>query len=306
MEEKDQQPLHEQQPDKPVEEKPQPPLVADIKTTGEPAEPLITLHEPVPQTSKQPETPDMEVHHHSHAHGKKNWKAYFWEFLMLFLAVFCGFLAEYQLEHKIERDKGKEMIVSLIEDLKKDTALLNTHLSIRKENKIAMDSLVILLTAPDIKERGADIYFCGRRIFRFTFPRYTDRTIQQLKNAGSFRLIKNSKTADSILKYYSLWEGIIFLQNQAQERVGEFIVSTRQVFDPLVFEAMVNDQTENRITRPEGNPSLLTYNKDQMISMISIIHNLKSSNRRMQLDYVDLKNEAAGLIEFLKKEYHLE
>ena len=51
---------------------------------------------------EQPETPniqpenyeEMEVHHHTHAsHGKKNWKNYFWEFLMLFLAVFCGFLA---------------------------------------------------------------------------------------------------------------------------------------------------------------------------------------------------------------------
>lgn len=38
---------------------------------------------------------NMEVHHHTHpSHGKKTWKEYFWEFLMLFLAVFCGFLAE--------------------------------------------------------------------------------------------------------------------------------------------------------------------------------------------------------------------
>ena len=34
---------------------------------------------------------NMEVHHHAHHEGKKNWKTYFWEFLMLFLAVFCGF-----------------------------------------------------------------------------------------------------------------------------------------------------------------------------------------------------------------------
>ena len=41
---------------------------------------------------------NMEVHHHAHhGHEKKTWKNYFWEFLMLFLAVFCGFLAEYQL-----------------------------------------------------------------------------------------------------------------------------------------------------------------------------------------------------------------
>ena len=58
----------------------------------------------------------MEVHHHSHlASGEthtssppagragKKWTHYFWEFLMLFLAVFCGFLAEYQLEHTIEK-----------------------------------------------------------------------------------------------------------------------------------------------------------------------------------------------------------
>ena len=34
----------------------------------------------------------MEVHHHAHT-SRKKWTHYFWEFLMLFLAVFCGFLA---------------------------------------------------------------------------------------------------------------------------------------------------------------------------------------------------------------------
>ena len=36
----------------------------------------------------------MEVHHHPIAIGshcaRKKWTHYFWEFLMLFLAVFCG------------------------------------------------------------------------------------------------------------------------------------------------------------------------------------------------------------------------
>jgi hypothetical protein len=35
----------------------------------------------------------MEVHHHAHT-ARKKWTHYFWEFLMLFVAVFCGFLAE--------------------------------------------------------------------------------------------------------------------------------------------------------------------------------------------------------------------
>jgi hypothetical protein len=43
---------------------------------------------------------------------------------MLFLAVFCGFLAEYQLEHKIEKDREKQFIRSMIEDLENDTSNL--------------------------------------------------------------------------------------------------------------------------------------------------------------------------------------
>src|SRR5688572_27320864 len=78
-----------------------------------------------------PQTENMEVHHHAHAsdpgshRGRKKWTHYFWEFLMLFLAVFCGFLAEYQLEHKIEHDREKQYMVSMVEDLKKDTGSIN-------------------------------------------------------------------------------------------------------------------------------------------------------------------------------------
>ena len=42
----------------------------------------------------------MEVHAHTHTE-KKKFTHYLWEFLMLFLAVFCGFLAENFREHKI-------------------------------------------------------------------------------------------------------------------------------------------------------------------------------------------------------------
>ena len=74
----------------------------------------------------------MEVHHHAHdpaaPHHKKNWKSYFWEFLMLFLAVFCGFLAEYQLEHKIEAERAKKYMYDMVENLKYDTIRYNRNL----------------------------------------------------------------------------------------------------------------------------------------------------------------------------------
>jgi hypothetical protein len=35
---------------------------------------------------------------------------------MLFFAVFCGFLAEYALEHKIETDRERQYAFSTVED----------------------------------------------------------------------------------------------------------------------------------------------------------------------------------------------
>ena len=49
----------------------------------------------------------MEVHAHSHTDRKK-FTHYLWEFLMLFLAVFCGFLAENYREHIIEHQREKQ------------------------------------------------------------------------------------------------------------------------------------------------------------------------------------------------------
>ena len=61
----------------------------NTSSTDETITPAAETPEIINPTS---EIKDMEVHHHAHpTHGKKNWKSYFWEFLMLFLAVFCGF-----------------------------------------------------------------------------------------------------------------------------------------------------------------------------------------------------------------------
>jgi hypothetical protein len=247
----------------------------------------------------------MEVHHHAHHEGKKNWKSYFGEFLMLFLAVFCGFLAEYQLEQTLEKHREKEMITSLIEDLKTDTSLYNVQFNEINKNKIVFDSIVILLTSPQIKEKGADLYYYGRWPFRYTFIKFTDRTIQQLKNAGNYRLIKNKIVSDSILTYYSNLERLYKLQDQIFQRLEEYIVKSRDLFDPRVFELMVNDKT-NSITKLTGNPLLLSYERKPILDILSAIHNLKSGYRGIGRSYLDRNKEANELIKLLKNEYHLE
>ena len=61
---------------------------------------LTTNTDPINQIQ---ETENMEVHKHPHhVTHKKKWGEYFLEFLMLFLAVFLGFIAENQREHIVE------------------------------------------------------------------------------------------------------------------------------------------------------------------------------------------------------------
>ena len=83
----------------------------------------------------------MEVHAHSHT-ARKKWTHYFWEFLMLFLAVFAGFLAENQREHLVEHKREKEYMQSLIEDLQTDTANLSREVRRGEVSRTGLENLI--------------------------------------------------------------------------------------------------------------------------------------------------------------------
>ncbi len=259
-----------------------------------------------PQTiNYKPETEDMEVHHHSHeSHRKKNWKAYFWEFLMLFLAVFCGFLAEYQLEHVIENSREKQFIKSYIEDLKTDTASINRNLVYQISRKEQLDSMMKFLETQTIKGNESEFYYLGRVLIRTRRFQPSDRTITQLKNSGALRLIRNEQAADSIISYQKLVETI--LGNIADERDERRDVDPLMslIFDPYVFDKMLDDN--NIIHKPAGNPPLRSYDASLHMDLAYRIHQLKGSNRILDTRLTLLREKASRIIVFLQKEYHLE
>jgi hypothetical protein len=64
----------------------------------------------------------METHtHYLHEAQAKKWTHYLFEFLMLFLAVFLGFVAENVREGVIEKHREQQYMQSMNEDLKGDT-----------------------------------------------------------------------------------------------------------------------------------------------------------------------------------------
>src|SRR5258705_11712160 len=98
---------------------------------------------------------------------------------MLFLAVFCGFLAEYALEHKIEKDKERQYIRSFVEDLKSDMIQLKSLMQLFSTIITNEDSLKLALQQPDILKNPANACrYIGYPLDGYAFHR-SERTIQQ-------------------------------------------------------------------------------------------------------------------------------
>lgn len=143
----------------------------------------------------------MDVHYHTHQHGRKTWKAYVFEFFMLFLAVFCGFLAEWQLEHTVEHQHEEKFMRGMVNDLRADIDQ-SAQLMEELDGKLAaLDTLVDLLADTAVvndSRRAAQLWFHSAGFTDFV---YTDGTMQQLKSSGALRLVRKAGVADSLMAY---------------------------------------------------------------------------------------------------------
>ena len=244
----------------------------------------------------------MEVHAHTHT-ARKKWTHYFWEFLMLFLAVFCGFLAEYQLEHVIEHQREEKYVHSLIQDLKTDTASLQHYVNLRKEKRIMMDSLVMLLNTGMYKQLGNSTYFLGRHVFHGPPFVSTDGTMQQLKNAGNLRLIKSKNIINSILAYDASVKDLKEWDESDTRIRTTFREMGGSVFNAdLFYKAM---DSNFKFVRPATNPQLITDNPIAINNIAFQIQYLSLSSLGNSIRGKELKTKAEDLIVLLKQEYHL-
>ena len=243
----------------------------------------------------------MEVHAHSHT-ARKKWTHYFWEFLMLFLAVFCGFLAEYQLEHKIEKDRENQYMRSMVEDLKSDILMLEKNVTLRKNRLTMIDSLVDLLNSPQREKYGNDIYFFARSSSPPVniFP--NDGTIQQLKSSGNLRLIRNNQIANSIMAYDQKMRGALFEMGDEVEVRAEYRQLARKLFNTNVFFEIIATDT---IDRPVNNPQLYSSDAGLINEFIGQLQYVKRVHQAQLIRSEELLVQAKQLIIDIKKEYHL-
>ena len=171
----------------------------------------------------------MEVHHHAHS-SRKKWTNYLWEFVMLFLAVFCGFLAEYQLEHKIEKERAEKYLQSMLLDVRTniknlDSLLVQDHLIINNH-----DSLVNwLLQDSATIDRSAFAQKMGAVWVRNFLVR--KETYEQMKSSGSLRYVGNIDFLKKMMDYERITN---FAQYRNQDFEKKYYT---ELFIPALYKA---------------------------------------------------------------------
>ena len=243
----------------------------------------------------------MEVHAHTHTERKK-FTHYLWEFLMLFLAVFCGFLAEYQLEQTIEHNREKQFMRSIIEDLKTDTATIRTILDDIEVRSHCIDSMLFLLVPNDVSEEAV------KKSYSFTYPAlnnlplvFNDRTITQLKNAGNMRLIRNQKVNDGIIQYWNQVEVI----SKAMDRHMAYRTKGREMETVIFNVAKIFLDNNRRVNDPETPVQLVSHDKTLIRQYANVIAYCGVMLNSLLEQITEQKKLAEELIDLIKKEYHL-
>lgn len=226
---------------------------------------------------------------------------------MLFLAVFCGFLAENKREHLVEHQREKKYMGSLVSDLRADTAMYERGIQ-RKEDRInAIDSVFLYF------RNNRDPQTISGKLFkllrRTSFDQRLIRntvTIDQLKNAGGMRLIRDKAIADSISAYdfgcnaYDLYNEGYIIQGQTGYRNLEKMVNAFDLLDLYI----ANSGEGIRDNIPDS--LVIGFYGAELHQNLNFMMQLKVFARQEINLFKDLAAKAARLIGMIKEEYHLE
>ena len=221
---------------------------------------------------------------------------------MLFLAVFCGFLAENIREHRVEHLRAKEYASMLKEDLVNDTTDLNFFINIKDSMKNVYDRKINFFDTPIDKitfEQVDSMDKLGIELAPFIS---NDATSSLLKSSGNLRYFKDTALLKRIAKY-----------DVALKRLKEFWTLVNSFYGGLTSEHMLKSEIsmENfRKSHPNEPPNRSIkeagYKFESWYEANTIIRHLMESMSLVYADfYPDIKKLATEIILLLNKNYHL-
>ena len=249
----------------------------------------------------------MEVHHHPDLHHRrKKFREYLLEFVMIFLAVSLGFMAESLRENIGDKEKERQYIVSLVNDLKADTSNMIHAID---SNRMKIDSLKAMMalsrkSLSDKDVRKSLYYYSAVWVGRIYSFGNQDATMMQLKNGGGLRLIRRDHVADSIALYDNELKDVFAAGELYREAYTEALQATQEVIDYTVY----NDSAYEEVWH--GKPALLLPLVTEDPQKIHLLYNKIDfeigATRNFINNLQELLPGAIRLIGFLQQKYDLD
>jgi len=245
----------------------------------------------------------MELHHPHHVTHKKKWGEYVLEFLMLFLAVFLGFVAENIREHKVDMEKQKTYMENVLDDLKADTTIYNAYPVSNQELFNSIDTLIKLIGSAGRKQQVTKLAFTARMILpKWKTLDVTNRTYEEMKSSGSLRLITNKLVANDLSQYYYT-EIALKKYNDAAYTWGSYYGNEMgKIFDAGLLLKIMKTKKE----QPAVQSDLLTEDRATLNELATSAQYLYGAILLVQNIANQRNATAQKLITLIKKEYHLE
>lgn len=248
----------------------------------------------------------MEVHHHPDLHHRrKKVREYFLEFLMIFLAVTMGFLAESLREHISDIAREKDYISSLLNNIKDDTASIRHTI---EENQTKLDSLIKLVglargNLADTGSRRLLYRMVSSFVGSYSVFGSNDATMMQLKNSGGLRYIRRGHIADSIAEYDNEMKAIQGAGDLYVKGTDAGLNASHEVLDYSIFfdTAFWNGGSRSRDLLP-----LLAEDRRSLHVMFNKIEFEVGATKNYLNNMRDRAPFMARIIAYLKKEYDIE
>ena len=258
----------------------------------------------------------MEVHHHSHS-SRKKWTHYFWEFLMLFLAVFAGFLAENQREHYVEDQRAKVLAKNLYKELYADSIAVQQKIALRNTKESECAYFIDYVRDSNLNTLSTRFY----PAFTWTFLQSAqllfepnDGILNQLRNSGELRYFKNSELQARIGKL-SVSIANVRSRNEKEYSYIEFYLRPFSIkhYDFSWYEefiqkgqiTLIDALKEKRETRFPGTIiDIDGFKRKEAENTASYyLLMLRGTRQTHYIPYAILNHQ---VLEILRKEYHFE
>jgi len=234
---------------------------------------------------------NMEAYHPHRIHPGRNIKDYFFEFIMLFIAITAGFFMENLRESVADRHKEKEYIMSLVKDIANDTANIQGNIQNNQWQSKGIDSLLSLLAHPGTTLNINKLYdYTFKYLNNYNGFTPRDITMTQLKNTGGLRLIEKKPVLDSIVIYYATIEHYRELNEKTNKQLLDDLIKLEVEF--LDFNAYENQKWD-----------IYDATKLKEFHNRAIVFNscIKWDNQWLKI----VDKQANSLLKYLKKEYKI-